>query len=404
MKKILLYLILLFLPFTSQVLARDQFNKEILIGVIEGLLDQNTKNPGYPEEAIKGANIYFNDVNKAGGIFNRKIKIVFRKTKLTNASIKKEAKKLLSTNNIFAFMWPVCNYGTNAIQSVIKNNEIPILFPISGTGDNIRAKNIFYDRGTWKNEFENHIGKFFKYRPHDETTVAITQLNHFCFPARSAFLKYYQQALGRKIAGDFFYDASKYNQTIPVELPENVPAEKLKDNSNIVGLVDKLIKINPSVIFHTSILTGAFFYEIAKLKNFKTTYVVLSYFPIDFFVRYVLKTKLNNFFSTSPFPIPSSPSKAKVLQTFFVDAKKAGYDKNQLSSLMFEGYIGAKLFVETLKSTGPKLTQKKFMETLENTKNLTIDNVKFSFSPTDHIGNKRTYFYKYVDGIPILQE
>lgn len=72
---------------------------------------------------------------------------------------------------------------------------------------------------------------------------------------------------------------------------------------------------------------------------------------------------LNNFYTTQFFPIPAVSKNFIVVQDFMKDMKDSGYE-GYLSTVMLEGYIGAKILVETLIKAGPDLTRDKFVKTL----------------------------------------
>jgi ABC-type branched-subunit amino acid transport system substrate-binding protein len=61
--------------------------------------------------------------------------------------------------------------------------------------------------------------------------------------------------------------------------------------------------------------------------------------------------------------------------------------KTQYGFSSLEGFLAAKVLVEALKDSGPELTRKKFIATLERMQNKSIGGYRISFSPDNHNGS-----------------
>jgi ABC-type branched-subunit amino acid transport system substrate-binding protein len=61
--------------------------------------------------------------------------------------------------------------------------------------------------------------------------------------------------------------------------------------------------------------------------------------------------------------------------------------RKEYSSTSLESYIGAKILVEALRRTGPKLTREAFMEALDAMSNYDVGGYTVGFSPSNHNGS-----------------
>ncbi len=379
--------------------AKSSDSNTIKIGIVTYYGYEPEVKLSFGVGTLLGAEAYINKVNNHGGVNGKKISLIIKYTNTPDElEAIKSAEEILNNHQVVAFMFPFCKLQTRGIKKVLAQTQLPILFPVSGYG--ISDESIFYDRPSYQNEYDDHLENFLKTRPKNERIALLTEKDEMCYNIRSTFLKSNQQ-FKKNIVADIFY--SNLSEFKKVLLTNSSRQEKIQSVKKYAKpIVEKIVNLKPDLVYFSSRISGSYIFRLFKNAKPMPEFVSISSYPIESHANLYKDIFKNNFYATTIFPIPSRAKNLQVMREFIEDMKSTNIKESELTTIMFEGYIGARILVETLKNAGADLTHNKLKDTLENTSNLDIGGMKFSFTKNNHHGNNKSYFYKFILGNPTL--
>lgn len=310
-----------------------------------------------------GAKVYFDFINRRGGVYGRQIEIVTADDKYEADLAEKNTHQLIEKEGVFALFGYVGTPTSNAALPIVVKEHIPFFAPFTG------AQSL---REPFKREVFNIRASYF-----DETEHLVDQLSRLGIKNIAVF--YQNDAYGKTGLDGVERAMKKRGLTI-------VGTATVERNSTDVATA--VMKLNPkkpdAIIQITAYASAA-----AYIKEMRRNGYTGQFYNVSFVGSQALADVLGNdgpgvvISQVVPFPwdlsIPLVSECTKVL-------KEAGIDKPNFSSL--EGFIAAKVFVEGLRRAGPHPTREKLITALESINRSNFD-IGFGvhFSPTSHNGS-----------------
>jgi len=310
-----------------------------------------------------GTKAYLDYVNAQGGVHGRKIELRTRDDRYEANLCLENTKKFIAEDNVFALISYVGTPTTAAAMPTISEAKVPLVGPFTGA-ELLRApvnRYIFNVRASY----------------YDETERIVEQL---------------VSTGNRKIA--VFYQDDSYGQAGL----KGVEIAMAKRNMKIVALgkverntvkVEEAVK-NIGVSQPDGVVMISAYTSIAEfVRQMKKGGNSPLFHNVSFVGSKALADTLKDegygvaISQVVPFPWGRS---VLVVREYQEILSKAGQKDFNFSSL--EGFIVAKVMVESLKRAGRDLTREKLVVALESMNNVDLGDFIVSFSPTNHSGSK----------------
>ena len=130
--------------------------------------------------AKRSLDMVADDLNKAGGILGKQVKIVYEDNQSTNPGAVNAMNKSLTQDNIFALIGPIRSTQVQAMEQTIKSQMVPLM--VGGTNPDLTK-----DGG----------GEIFRFRPPDSLTgVAIANYSKKQYMPKKIAILYDSDAFG----------------------------------------------------------------------------------------------------------------------------------------------------------------------------------------------------------------
>ncbi|WP_157608072.1 ABC transporter substrate-binding protein [Thermodesulfatator atlanticus] len=326
-------------------------------------------------EVMKGMEAYFKFVNEQGGVWGRKIVLKAYDDRYNPPLMIGNVRTLVEEDKVFALISLVGTPTTLTVLKYCELNRVPILFPITGA--------IELRRPVWRYVFNLRPSYW------DECRVAV---DYFIKKGKKRFAVFYQQ------------DAYGFNGLEGTEkslwahgLEPIAKAHYFRGQKDIKEALYKIGKASPDVI----VLVGTAEVCTSFIKNYVTLYgKTPTFYAVSFSgledVAQLIKDLDVKVYMTSVLP-PLTENLPAIKE--YVRIMKKYFPKEKVSSLSFEGFLNAKLFVEIIRKIGLSIDREKLIDTLENLKNFDIGLLEpINFSSHDHQGLKKVYFYRIKNG------
>ena len=329
--------------------------KIITIGTMIDLTD------GVREEGasiVQGIRAVFDKQNERGGIYGKKLNLVFRDTKFSYEPSRENCMRLLQEDKVGVILVPHSTVGTEGLLDLVKERSILVLFPAASGARGIRNP-----------EFSNLF--FLRASTITEGYVLAKYVVEKLKAKKLAFF-YENDTFGK----DTLYGALLGLQELGVKDWIEVPFEP--QDLNITRQVEKLRKANIDALgcFGMQAVAKELFFQLGTqwLVNKKLFGSMdLSILP---FRKYCERNRLH-FISTSVVPNPDL-SDIEIVREY----RKAVENMPPVNDMhCLEAYIGADFFVHILEEIGEPITVEKILTYLENVKNYSYKGLTFNFNP-----------------------
>lgn len=309
-----------------------------------------------------GPKVYFEKLNKAGGINGRKIEAKYYDDGYEPVRAASETKKAIENDHAFVIL---NNNGTptaKAVLPIIDRAHVPFLFP--RTGDlAVRDpfnRYIFNMRSSFAVEMA-HLIDHVVTKEKKRKVAILTQADTFGNVVLSAA----QKALRDKGINDFAANG---------EVPRN--------SVDVTAAFETIAKANPDVVVLGVTQAAAVpFLKLAHSKNKHWRYVALN--NVNPVVTQLTNGEADRLLISQVVPNPTT-STLPIAKQFREDMKAAGQEKS-INFVAFEGYLNSHFFAEALKVAGPNPTRENLIEAFES-KEYDLGGIKVQFSKVDHDG------------------
>lgn len=343
---------------------------DIILGQIASI-----KNPGISESSVelqRGYQIYFDKINAAGGVYGRKIRLIEKDDDYDARKTLALTRELIEKDGALALVGYQGTPGPLLIsqEGLLKDNNIALIGPASGTALVQNMPNIFPVRATYESEIEE-----------------ITKHAHSAMMKRVAMLTWTAGA-GPVLAKAW----PRMIREAGLELVENRTFDTSNDSNvlqhNIDVGLEPIVNAKPDAIF--TIASGnALIALIAairtRLPSTTPIYVLSTANWKDVISRVGLKSAAGVIVSQCV-PYPYSPV-IPIIKNYQEDLKAAG-NGSQPSYYSLEGYLGAVIAVEALRRAGPNPTRAKVLEALTHMGNTEIEGFGVYYTATVRKGFK----------------
>lgn len=309
-----------------------------------------------------GPKVYFEKLNKAGGVNGRKIEAKYYDDGYEPVRAASETKRAIENDHAFVIL---NNNGTptaKAVLPIIDRAHVPFLFP--RTGDlAVRYpfnRYIFNMRSSFSVEMANLID-YVVTKEKKKKIGILTQADTFGNVVMSAA----QKALRDKGINDF---------SVNGEVPRN--------SVDVTAAFETIAKSNPDVVILGVTQAAAVpFLKLAHSKKKKWRFLALN--NLNPVVTQLTNGEGDTLLISQVVPNPTT-SMLPIAKQFREDMQAAGQEKS-INFVAFEGYLNAHFFSEALKAAGTSPTRENLIEAFES-KEFDLGGIKILFSKIDHDG------------------
>ncbi len=321
----------------------------------------------------KGSLVYFDKVNKAGGINGRKVRVISYDDGYEPKNTVEQTRKLVQQDKVFALFGYVGTPTSSAVLPIINEAKVPFWAPFTGA-EFLRTpvnRYIFNVRGSYFDEAETQVQYLTEKR-------GIKRIAIF----------YQNDAYGLAVKGGILKALKKRN----LDLAGQGTYER--NTEDVSAALAALKKANPEAVSMVGTYKAmAAFIKKAKAEGFNPVFLNVSFVGTAALAR-ELGGAGDGVIITQVMPSPKDASVPLVAQ-YRADMKAAGHTELDYTDL--EGYIDAVVFVETLKKTGANLTRESFLTAAEGL-NASLGGLNFKFSATDHHALDKIYLTRIAAG------
>ena len=309
-----------------------------------------------------GAQAYFNQLNQAGGVFGRQIKLVSLDDGYEPDRAAANTKRLINDDKVFALFGYVGTPTSNAALPIFTDAKVPFFGAFTGAESlrNPHNRYIFNVRASY----------------FDETEKIVEQLTNL--GVKNIAVLYQDDAYGK--AGLAGMERALTRRSMKISALGTVERNTVKVEAAVAALVPK----SPDVI----VMISAYKSIAAFVKAAKKAGYVGQFHNVSFVGSRALAEELGAegygvaISQVMPFPFTASLG---VVREYRQAVQASGGSPPSYTSL--EGYLAAKVFVEGLKRAGKDLTREKFITALETLNYFDVGGFNVNFTPRSHNGS-----------------
>jgi branched-chain amino acid transport system substrate-binding protein len=337
---------------------------DLLIGNVA-----STTNPTARENStnlILGYNIYFEQVNRAGGIHGRKIKLVNKDDGVVADKMVAVTGELIADPNIVALAGFL---NTAGLVELIKRNVLPekgiaMIAPIGP----MNSPNFYPMRPGYNDEADALLRETIQT---EKKRVAMV---------------YYEQAFGPGVFKHAEASAKKLGVNLVATASFETTPEKMEPG--IAAAAQKLSAAKPDAVIIVAAGGGAFNFVKQFRQTSSGTAQLYALSPADAFgiVKVAGIDNARGVVISQAMPYPGNKRLAVIREYHKAMAEHA--KGQQLSFYSVEGFMGAKIVVEALKRAGPNPTRAKVIAALNTMKDYDIGDFVVNYTPASRSGSK----------------
>ena len=309
-----------------------------------------------------GAQTYFDQVNQAGGVFGRQIKLVSLDDGYEPDRAVANTKKLIGEDRVFALFGYVGTPTSNASLPIFTEAKVPFFGAFTGAESlrNPHNRYIFNVRASYFDETEKIV----------EQVTAVG--------GKSIAVFYQDDAYGK--AGLAGVERALAKRSLKLAATGTVERNTVKVEAAAAGLASK----QPDAI----VMISAYKSIAAFVKAAKKAGYTGQFHNVSFVGSRALADELGAdgrgvaISQVVPFPFSAS---IPVVREYQQALKAASSSPPSFTSL--EGFIAARVFVDGLKRAGKDLTREKLITALESMNNVDVGGYNINFSPKSHNGS-----------------
>ncbi|RJG07769.1 ABC transporter permease [Noviherbaspirillum cavernae] len=331
----------------------------ILIGQTVGLTGTVA---GPVKEVNEGANAYFHQVNKHGGIYGRKIEMRVLDDKFDPALTLANAETLIKKERVFALFLGRGTPHTQGILPLLAAGNVPLVAP--STGAKVfhapAIRQVFNIRAKYQDEVIKAVEHF--------STIGIKNIS----------LLHVDDAFGQDGLEGFNKVMAAHKLT-PVSITKF--ARVKPDYAATAAIV---IKSNPgALVIVSSAKNTVEVIKAIRAQGGQMQIMTLSNNSSDSFVKDLGPAGAGVVVSqVTPAPHLLTTTLG---QEFKLAAKESGAT---MSYAAMEGFVNAKVLVEGLRRAGRNLTREGFIRAMESMQRVDFGGLMVTYGPGDHSGSE----------------
>jgi len=313
-----------------------------------------------------GAEVYFDNLNNAGGVFGRKIKIVTADDKYEASLAAVNTQQLIEDEHVFALFGYVGTPTSNAAMPIFTREHVPFFAPFTGAESLRNPVNRYV--------FNLRAGYY------DETEHLVDQLANLSITDIAVF--YQNDAYGQ--AGLAGIERAMQKRNLKISATATVE----RNSTDVAKAVAAFLPKQPAVIIQISAYQSC----AALIREMKAHGYTGQFYNVSFVGSAALADVLNDsgpgVVISQVVPFPWKPNLPIVRE--FQHAMQAAGKADRIDYSSLEGYIAARVFTEGLRRAGANLTREGLVSALETINPANFDGGGFdvSFNPRSHSGSR----------------
>jgi len=315
-----------------------------------------------------GARLYFDYVNKQGGVFGRTIELKALDDMYEPDEAVKNTKKLIEEDRVFALFGYVGTPTSQAVLPLVNQAHVPFFAPFTGAQSlrDPQSRYVFHVRAGY-----------------DEETAAIVRQIRTTGLKRIAVV-YNDDAYGRSgIAG-----IEQAIKKLPADSGVQLVAQEsvIRNTVEIGDAMQAAMKAKPdAVVLISAYRTVGAFVKEALRRGYSGQFYNVSFVGTQALAKEV-GPQGSGVIISQVMPHPGNATMPVVRE--YLRLLQASGKQNEFDYASIEGFIAAKAFVEGLRRAGRDLTRDRFVAALESMRNVDLGGFIVQFSPDNHVGSK----------------
>jgi len=314
------------------------------------------------KQATAGAQLYFDTINKAGGVHGRKIVLESMDDGFEPKRTLENTRVLVLEKKVFALFLYRGTPTVEAVLPLVNEARVPLIAPVSGASSLHKPVQpyLFTIRSSYR----------------DEVDQAVRQLSSMGMKNLAAFAS--NDSFGSDALEGLRSAAKKY------QLPDPVVATYERNTLAVQEAVKKIAAAKPQAVllFCTAKPCDAFIRQYRQAGGFQTLFTLSNVSSPAFILG--LGDAARGLGMTQVFPNPRNTT-LPLMREFHagVQGKIDG-----ASYPAFEGYLAARLLVEGLRRAGPRPTRAALLAALEDVDGFDFGGFRLAFSASNHSGSR----------------
>jgi branched-chain amino acid transport system substrate-binding protein len=353
-----------FLTLVACIASGGAASKEILVGQVAPILDPLVA--GYQMKS--GVELYFDAVNRAGGIHNASLRLVAKDRSMVVSDAVPKTRELIEQYQPIAL---IALQGTAPMDALVKEGvldkaELPVVGIRTGATSLHQPVNpwLFHTRASYAVEAEKIVNHL--------KTIGFKKIA--IFHENTAFGK----------------EAARHTEAAMKKVglkPVAVASYELNTNE-VKPALATLRAASPDAIIAASVSSAAAELYKGLNQNGSQRVQLLAFSTVDAatVVKLIGRVDARGLGIAQVVPDPAN-RRTSVVREFQDNVRKYRDPGFELTQGALEGYIAAKVLVEALRGAGPNPTPAKLKQSLERLGSFDAGGFSIAFSPKNHSGS-----------------
>jgi branched-chain amino acid transport system substrate-binding protein len=332
----------------------------VLIGQSAPLTGSNAE---LGNDIRNGAAAYFRKVNEAGGVHGRKLDLVSLDDGNQVPRAEANSRQLTEEKPVFALFGYASATLSRPALPFIEKHRVPFVGPFTGA-DPMRVfnKHVYNIRASYADELEKIVDHF--------QSLGVKRFS----------IVYYDDVVGRE-------NLTAVERALKKRNLEAVSKAAFKDRAkpDIDAGLKEVAKGAPDVVILTTLFkASADFIRLARTAGVGAQMASNSFPGASPLAKELGKDGAGVIVATV---VPPPTKRSLPIVQEYQAAIEKHLGKKDYSFTSFEAYIGARVMVEAMRKSGPKLTREAFMRELDAMKDYDVGGYTVAFGPSNHNGS-----------------
>lgn len=336
------------------------FPEKVRIGQT-GVFSGPVAEPGIQYRA--GAQLYFDETNAQGGVYNRKIELVSYDDRFDPSVAAENTQRLIEDDQVFVMFGFIGTGATMGSYPKLREHRIPVVGVLSGA-DGLRTTDfdlLYHTRASYLAEIEKMVEHL--------KTMGTTQIA----------LVYQDDPFGRAGLSSARNAFERQEVTPVIEAPIDMSA---LDNLRPVA-AQVAERQPPAIIMITAGRASTAFISAYQEMGLYTQFFGVSVLSANDLIAN-LGDRAHGIVIAQVVPSPSRTAN-RLAREFRGVIERTGSSDDTHNSL--EGYLSAKVFVEALRRAGPDLTREGFVAALSSFDNHDVGGMAINYARGSRLGS-----------------
>lgn len=315
-----------------------------------------------------GASLYFDYINKQGGVFGRKIELKALDDMYEPEEAVRNTKKLIEEDRVFALFGYVGTPTSQAVMPLVNQARIPFFAPFTGAQSlrDPQSRYVFHVRAGYE----------------EETAAIVRQIR--TTGLKRIVVVFNDDAYGR--AG--LSGVEHAIKALPADSGVQLVAQEsvIRNTVEIGDAMQTAMKAKPdAVVLISAYRTVGAFVKEALRRGYSGQFYNVSFVGTQALAKEV-GPQGSGVIISQVMPHPGNATLPVVRE--YLRLLQAAGKQNDFDYASIEGFIAAKSFVEGLRRAGKDLTRERLVTALETMRNVDLGGYIVQFSPESHVGSK----------------